>query len=35
LLDALEEGRVLEPFLQLQALSWILQIHQNVLCAPA
>jgi 8-oxo-dGTP pyrophosphatase MutT (NUDIX family) len=35
LLDALEEGRIFEPFLQLQALSWILQIHQNVLCAPA
>jgi hypothetical protein len=35
LLDRLDEGAILEPFLQLRALSQILQIHQNQLCTPA
>jgi hypothetical protein len=34
LLERLDEDAILEPFLQLRALSRILQIHQNVLYAP-
>jgi hypothetical protein len=35
LLDRLDEGAILEPFLQLRALSRLLQIHQNQMCTPA